>query len=79
MELTVKSPTSEKRIDVMWVNLTSTRGNLVIQSNHAPTVFSLESGSQVTYGLSSGKQESIDITTGMVHVTRSSVLLLTTE
>ncbi|HJM68692.1 MAG TPA: hypothetical protein QGF02_01980 [Candidatus Babeliales bacterium] len=76
MELVISSPTQRNTHDVAWVELNSAEGNLVIQPDHAPMVLSLKKDSQVIYGLMSGKQETITISSGIAHVTRKSVLLL---
>ena len=79
MELIISSPLQRNTHDVAWVELNSPIGNLVIQPLHAPMVLSLKKGSQVVYGLMSGKQDSFTITSGIAHITRESVLILVTE
>ena len=76
MELIISSPMHKKKHDIAWVELISSVGNMIIQSNHAPMVMRLEKKSQVVYGLTSGKQESLTVEFGVAHITRESVLLL---
>ena len=76
MELIISSPQQRTRHEVAWVELNSPTGNLIIQPGHAPMVLRLKERSPITYGLLSGKQETLEVDHGTVHVTRSTVLLL---
>lgn len=76
MKLNIITPTENYSKDVDWIELNSTSGNFVILDDHAPMILNLISGSNVVYGLKTGKQESLKFIRSLVHVKRESVTFL---
>lgn len=76
MELFITRPTEKKSVKIVWLDIDTPVGNFVIQPEHAPMVITLKPESKITYCLTNGKQESIDIRFGVVHVTRKNITLL---
>jgi F0F1-type ATP synthase epsilon subunit len=76
MVLNFITPFKKLSREVAWVELDTNVGNFVIEPEHAPVILTLEKNSQVSYCLISGKQEKINVNSGIVHVTRSTVTIL---
>jgi F0F1-type ATP synthase epsilon subunit len=70
MKLHIASPEEHKILTVAWFEIDTPVGNFVIQAGHAPTVLTLKPESYITIRLKSGKQESLQAHSGLVHVTR---------
>ena len=79
MQLHIAKPTEKKFLEIVWIDIQTPIGSFVIQPEHAPMIATLSPESTVTYGLSNGKQESIIVKYGIVHITRESVTLLLNE
>lgn len=76
MQLFITNYTQKKVVRIVWLDIDTPTGNYVIQPEHAPMIITLNQNSRVTYCLTNGKQESIDIKHGIAHVKRDSVVLL---
>jgi len=62
--------------DVLWVEINTPAGNMVIQPGHAPMMIELSQGKELLYQRSNGVTESLNIVQGVVHVTRTEVKVL---
>ncbi len=79
MNLSILSPKQQRTYKIAWIELTTPVGNFVIQPDHAPMVLTLSPDHAITFGLKSGKQESLMIPRGIVEISRTSVLVLMHE
>ncbi len=79
MQLQIARPTEKKLINIIWIDLQTPVGSFVIQPEHAPMIVALKPDSFVTFGLDSGKQESVAVKQGIAHITREAVTLLLNE
>lgn len=79
MKLLIVSPFAKKSFDVAWIELNTPIGNFVIQPGHAPMVLTLSPYKEITFCLTSGKQESFAIKQGIIDITRTQATLLLSE
>lgn len=79
MELHVVSPLKQWKLSIAWLEVNTPIGNFVIEPDHAPMVLTLASNSTVSFGLTSGKQDSMNILNGLVHIKRESITLLLSD
>lgn len=79
MNLSILSPKQQRTYKIAWLEITTPAGNFVIQPDHAPMVLTLTPQQPITFGLKSGKQESIMIPRGIVEISRTSALVLMHE
>lgn len=64
------------QLEVQWVELQTKVGNLIVQPEHAPMILELQTNSQIRYCLDSSKQNTMLLSGGIVHITRTSVTIL---
>lgn len=76
MKLTITTPFTQKTIDIAWLELETPAGNFVILHGHAPTILTLTPKKRVTYGLTSGKQESFVVHRGIAEIRREAATLI---
>lgn len=79
MNLTIVSPLEKITHKIAWLEVETDIGNFVIQNGHVPTVLILKKDQDVTFCLTNGKQNTIKVHTGVVHVTRDSATIITSE
>lgn len=79
MKFSVISPHSIIEHTIVWVEVNTPVGNMVIQENHAPMVVEIEPNSELLFMQQNGKQVSIVILQGFIHVTRQEIKLLVTQ
>ncbi|MGB8367096.1 MAG: hypothetical protein WCD44_01945 [Candidatus Babeliales bacterium] len=76
MELRIITPQHTQKYIVIWIDLHTPEGNLVIQPNHAPIILLLSPGKEVTFCLKNGKQESVMVKQGIIEIMRTHATLL---
>jgi F0F1-type ATP synthase epsilon subunit len=76
MKLTLLTPTHTIVYAIAWLEINTPQGNFVIQPGHAPMIITLSSNESMIFCLENGKQESITITDGIVHINRTEILIL---
>jgi F0F1-type ATP synthase epsilon subunit len=64
---------------IVWVEINTPVGNMVIQENHAPMIVEIEPNSEILFMQQNGKQISIIVLQGFIHVTRQEIKLLVTK
>lgn len=79
MDLHVISPLKRWTLPIAWIEINTPVGNFVIEEAHAPMIVTLSSNSTVLFCLTSGKQDSMNVLNGLVHITRESVTLLLSD
>ncbi|MDP3787910.1 MAG: hypothetical protein Q8Q60_01165 [Candidatus Chromulinivorax sp.] len=79
MKFSVISPHGIINHTIVWVEINTPVGNMVIQENHAPMVIEIESNSELLFMQPNGKQISIVVVQGFMHVTRAEIKLLITK
>lgn len=79
MQLFITKPFEKININIEWIEIETVVGNFVIQPEHAPMIVELQAGIKAVYELPDGHQESIEIKSGLAHITRNSVTLLLSE
>lgn len=79
MQLFITKPFEKININIEWIEIETVVGNFVIQPEHAPMVIELKPGIKAVYELPDGNQETIEVKTGLAHITRNSVTLLLSE
>lgn len=79
MKFSVISPHGVINHTIVWVEINTPVGNMVIQENHAPMVIEIESNSELLFMQQNGKQVSIVVVQGFIHVTRQDIKLLLTK
>lgn len=76
MELTIVTPIQTTMIDITWLEIETYKGNLVIQSGHAPSYIVLKPKTNVQWLASSGQTESMFIGHGFLEVNREKLMLI---
>lgn len=62
--------------DVVWVELNTPVGNMVIQAGHVPMIVELSAGHELLFELIDGEQKSMSIVQAVAHVMRNEVKIL---
>lgn len=76
MILQLIHPSYTKELSISWIELNTDIGNFVIQPGHAPMILMLENNKKMVYCLHTGKQESLSIDRGVVHITRTQTTII---
>lgn len=79
MKFSVISPHLTAQYTIVWIEINTPVGNMVIQENHAPMVVEIEPNSEILFMQQNGKQISIFVLQGFIHVTRQEIKLLVTK
>ena len=79
MKLSLITPLSAKVMQIAWLELNTPAGNFVILPGHAPMIVTLSPNKNLTYGLSSGKQETCMIHRGIAEIDRHSATIILDE
>lgn len=79
MKLSLISPHSFIEHNIVWVEINTPVGNMVIQENHAPMIVEIEPNSEILFMQQNGKQVSLVVVQGFLHVTRQEIKLLVTQ
>ena len=77
MELNIISSSEIKNFQILWIEVETIVGGMVIQLGHAPAIIELKPQAMLSYCISSsGKVETIDSASGFIEISRSGVNLL---
>ena len=79
MKFLVISPHAVVQHTIVWVEINTPAGNMVIQANHAPMVVEIEPNSEILFMQPNGKQVSLIVMQGFMHITRQEIKLLVTQ
>jgi len=79
MKLRVISPHLLIEHSIVWLEINTPVGNMVIQKNHAPMIVEVEPNSDILFMQDNGKQMSITVLQGFIHITREDIKLLVTK
>lgn len=79
MKLSVISPLSIQHYFIVWIEINTPVGNMVIQENHAPMIIEIAANSEILLMQENGKQVSILVMQGFIHVMREEIKLLITK
>ena len=79
MKLSVINPHSIQYYSTIWIEINTPVGNIVIQKNHAPMIVEIQPKSEILLMQENGKQISILVQQGFIHVTREEIKLLITK
>jgi F0F1-type ATP synthase epsilon subunit len=79
MKLSVISPQSIQQYPIVWIEINTPVGNMVIQQDHAPMIVEIEPNSEILLMQENGKQMSILVAQGFIHVARQEIKLLITK
>ncbi|HJZ24521.1 MAG TPA: hypothetical protein VJ201_08795 [Candidatus Babeliales bacterium] len=71
MELEIITPSSIETSTINWIEINTPTGNLILQTGHVPSIFTLIPGKEVIFEHINGEQESILIQDGLIHITRT--------
>lgn len=78
MTLTLLTPTSQKHIEVLWIEAQTPEGSYVVLPGHAPMTVQLKAAMPLTIGLAHAT-ESIAIAQGILHVDRYKATVIIDE
>lgn len=77
MLLTIMSSSSRENHTILWIEVNTPNGNLIIQKHHAPLITLLKKQQEVIYCFKTGKKSNLILPHGgILKVTRTHVLLL---
>ena len=76
MILNIISPKETIHHEIVWLEINTPVGNMVIQKHHAPMIIELEPHKEIAYQLVTGKQQTIPISRGFVHVSRTEIKII---
>ena len=79
MKLSVISPQTIQQYLIVWIEINTPVGNMVIQKDHAPMIIEIEPNSEILMMQENGKQVSVLVRQGFLHVTREEIKLLVTK
>ncbi len=79
MKLSVISPHAIIEHTIVWLEINTPVGNLVIQEDHAPMIVEIEPNSELLFMQQNGKQISMIVVQGFIHVMRQEIKLLVTK
>ena len=77
MELTIMSAASSEKHTIVWLEVNTPTGNLVIQDHHAPLITLVNKDEEISYCFKTGKKNTLLLPHGgILKVTRTQVLIL---
>lgn len=79
MKLSVINPQAIQLYSIVWLEINTPVGNIVIQENHAPMIVEIQPNSEILLMQENGKQLSILVAQGFIHVTYQEIKLLVTK
>ena len=79
MKFSVIKPHSVADHIIVWIEINTPVGNMVIQEGHAPMIVEIEPNSELLFMQQNGKQVSMVVLQGFMHVTREEIKLLVTK
>lgn len=79
MKFNVISPHSTVEHTIVWIEINTPAGNMVIQENHAPMLIEILPDSELLFMQPNGKQISLVVLEGFMHITRQQIKLLITK
>jgi len=79
MELTIITPNETSEFSIVWLELNTPTGNMVVQPGHAPMILILASRQPAMFRLKNGKQESITVRHGIADIRRDRATLVINE
>jgi F0F1-type ATP synthase epsilon subunit len=79
MKLCVISPHGIVYHTIVWAEINTPAGNMVIQENHAPMIVEIQPNSEILFMQPNGKQVSLIVIQGFMHITRQEIKLLVTQ
>ena len=79
MKFSVISPHATAEYAIVWIEINTPVGNMVIQQDHAPMIIEIEQNSELLFMQQNGKQISLMIVQGFIHITRQNIKLLVTQ
>jgi len=74
----VISPHSIIEHNIVWVEINTPVGNMVIQEGHAPMIVEIEPNSELLFMQPNGKQVSLVVMQGFIHIRPEEIKLLIT-
>jgi F0F1-type ATP synthase epsilon subunit len=79
MLFTILGIREKRELAVTWIDVQTTKGNMVIQRGHAPTLLIVSAGKPLTICDKNGKQETFETPGGILEIKRNEALLLLNE
>lgn len=76
MILNIIKPKETIHHEIVWLEINTPVGNMIIQKHHAPMIVELQPHKEIAYQLANGKQQTMSISSGFVHVTRSEIKII---
>ncbi len=76
LELNFITPTSNRTINVVWLEIETARGSLIIQRGHAPLVATLQRHREIRFENENGVIEAIELAGGVVEVRREGAIVV---
>ncbi len=76
LELTIVSPTTKKVIHVLWLEVQTPTGSLIIEPEHAPLVSVLSPNKELIFAVKPEVTEAIIIPTGILIVDRKKATVI---
>lgn len=76
MQLQIVAPDQTHKYQVVWIELNTVVGNMIVQPGHAPMVVLLAPHKPITYRMRTGKQETITPRQGVAEITRDKTTVI---
>jgi len=76
MKLNILTGNSTEEYTISWLEINTPTENIVIQKDHAPCILELKPNENILFQLVTGKQETILIRDGFVHVSRNHITVI---
>lgn len=79
LPVTLITPTEKRQYNLIWLEIETQQGSLVIQPGHAPLIAILAHQSELLMGLHDKTVEQVKVLGGIAHVQRTGVVVIVDE
>lgn len=79
LELAIIGAVTKKNVSIIWLEVQTLMGNLVIQEGHAPMIVILANNQKIIFALNDTTTESMHIVGGLLEITRHTATIIVDE
>ncbi len=76
MQLQIISPENSSIYDIVWIEVSTSVGNFIIQDGYEPTILSLKDNGPVLFRLYDGDQKRVILLNATAEILRSKITIL---
>lgn len=75
-DLTIITPTSNKTIPIVWIEINTSTGGMIIQKGHCSTISILKENKEFFFKTEQGAVESMEVTGGIAEIKKDAVTII---